>query len=401
LKSAYILFAGLFSVNIGQSILGPVLPPLIRELGLSEIHAGLIMGISAVMWVIFSPIWGRRSEVWGRKPVFLISLVGYTLGVGTFGIVMQMGLDGIFATSLLTWILLVLARMVVGVLYSGSIPSSLAYIADTTTGQVRTNALGILSAAGSLGRIFGAAVGGIVVGIGLVAPIFLSALLPLIGVMLVLVMLPPVKPNMKKGQQPPQLSPLDSRVWRILVVGLSVSTIMSLVHFSIAFLFQDRLQLSATETAQAVSFAFVASGCAALFTQTVLIQTFQWSPTTLIRVGLPILLISAVLLVVGETFLVLSLGLFIQGFGLGFSFPGYNSAMSFSVEDNEQGAAAGLLSAVGGIGGIVGPIVGTGLYGLHSTYPYLLAVLILALGIAVSIMMTPVRVVEQTILDTV
>lgn len=397
MKAAYILFTGLFSVNIGQSILGPVLPPLIRELGLTELHGGLIMGLSAVVWVIFSPIWGRRSEVWGRKPVFLMSLIGYTLGVGTFGVVMQMGLDGIFATSLLTWVLLVLARMIVGTLYSGSIPSSLAYIADTTTGQERTNALGIISAAGSLGRIFGPAVGGLVIGVGLVAPIFLSALLPLIGAGLVLLMLPSVKPNIKKGQIPPRISPLDKRVWRILVIGLSVSTIMSLVHFSIAFLFQDRLQLSTTETAQAVSLAFVASGCAALFTQTVLIRTFEWSPDMLMRVGLPTLLGSTLLLVIGETFFVLSLGLFIQGFGLGFAFPGYTSAMTFSVNDKEQGAAAGLLSAMGGTGGIIGPIIGTGLYGIQPAYPYILAVIILVIGMAVLITSPHVHLIDQPV----
>ncbi len=395
MKAAYILFTGLFSVNIGQSILGPVLPPLIRELELTELHAGLIMGLSAVAWVIFSPIWGRRSEVWGRKPVFLMSLIGYTLGVGTFGIVMQMGLDGIFATSLLTWILLVLARMIVGTLYSGSIPSSLAYIADTTTGQERTNALGVVSAAGSLGRIFGPALGGIVIGIGLVAPIFLSALLPLIGAGLVLLMLPSVKPNITKGQVPPRISPLDKRVWRILVVGLSVSTIMSLVNFSIAFLFQDRLQLSTTETAQAVSLAFVAAGCAALFTQTVLIRTLKWSPDILMRVGLPTLLSSTVLLVIGETFFVLSLGLFIQGFGLGFAFTGYRSAMTFSVNDTEQGAAAGLLSAVGGTGGIIGPILGTGLYGIQPVYPYVLGAIILMCGIGVLITSPRVHLADQ------
>ncbi len=391
MKAAYILFTGLFSVNIGQSILGPVLPPLIRELGLTELQGGIIMGLSAVMWVIFSPIWGRRSEVWGRKPVFVMALVGYTLGVLIFGMVMQMGLDGVFASSMIAWVFLVLARMVVGTLYSGSIPSSLAYIADTTTGQTRTNALGVVSAANSLGRIFGPAVGGLVIGIGLVAPIFLSALLPLVGAGLVLVMLPSVKPNMKKGQIPLRVSPFDPRVWRILAVGLSVTTIMSLVHFSIAFLFQDRLLLSTTETAQAVSLAFVGSGCAALFTQTVLIRKFELSPLMLMRIGLPTLLLSALLLLIGESFFVLSLGLFVQGFGLGFAFPGYRSAMSFAVNDNEQGAAAGLLSSIGGTGGIIGPIVGTGLYGIQPTYPYILAVIILMTGIGVLMMMPKLK----------
>jgi MFS family permease len=397
LKSAYILFVGLFSVNIGQSILAPVLPPLVRELGLSELQGGLIMGFSAVMWVIFSPIWGRRSEVWGRKPVFLISLMGYTLGVGTFGIVMQMGLDGVFATSLLTWVLLVLARMVVGTLYSGSVPASQAYVADTTTGQTRTNALGVITAAGSLGRIFGPALGGIVIGLGLVVPIFLSALLPMIGALLVLFLLPSIKPNMKQGQVLPRLSPFDPRIWHVLFIGLTVTTTITLVNFSVAFLFQDRLQLSTGETAQMVGLAFVASGCAALFAQTVLIRTFQWSPLTLMKLGLPILLMASLLLLTGQSFAVLSLGLVFQGLGSGLAFPGYRSAISFSVNADEQGAAAGLVSAVGGTGGIFGPIIGTGLYGINSTYPYLLSVMIILCGIGILMLMMTTSVKKQPV----
>ena len=57
MNPVYTLFIGLFSVYIGQSILAPVLPPLVRELGLSELHGGLIMTVSSIMWVIFSPLW--------------------------------------------------------------------------------------------------------------------------------------------------------------------------------------------------------------------------------------------------------------------------------------------------------------------------------------------------------
>lgn len=395
MKAAMILFSGLFFVNIGQSILAPVLPPLVRELGLSEIHGGLIMTISAIMWVILSPVWGRRSEIWGRKPVFIFSMVGYSIGVGIFGVVMQMGLDGVFATATITWVLLVLARMIVGTLYSGSVPASQAYVADTTTGQTRTNALGVISAANSLGSICGPAVGGIVITIGLVAPIFLSALLPLIGAVAVWFMLPSIKPNMRKGQIPPRLSARDPRIWRILIIGGAVSTIMSIVNFSIGFLFQDRLKLSTTETAQLVGMAFVASGCAALFAQVYLIRTFNWSPSTLMRLGLPLLLGAALLLIVGQSFIVLLFALVLQGFGVGFALPGYRSAVSFLVNANEQGAAAGLLSAIAGTGGIIGPTMGTGLYGINPVYPYMLSIAILLGGILVLMITPPVLSIEQ------
>ena len=67
-------------------------------------------------------------------------------GVGTFGIITQMGLDGVFASASLAWVLMVAARMIVGTLFSGSLPASQAYIADTTSGEERTAAMGVVSA---------------------------------------------------------------------------------------------------------------------------------------------------------------------------------------------------------------------------------------------------------------
>ena len=389
MRSAYILFTGLFSVYIGQSILSPVLPPLVRELGLSELQGGLIMTFSSVMWVIFSPIWGRRSEVWGRKPVFILSLTGYMLGVGAFGVVMQLGINGVIASSMLVWLLLVATRLIVGMLFSGSVPSSLAYVADTTSGQTRINAMGVLAAASSLGTIFGPALGGMVVSLGLVVPIFVSAVLPITGVILVWLMLPPVKPTIVRGQQAPRISPADPRVSPHLIIGVTITTTLSVIQFTIGFLFQDQLQLSAQAAAQAVSMALVAAGVASLFAQMVLIRTFKWSPETLMRIGLPLLLSASLLLVVGQSFAVLTLALVFQGFGAGLAFPGYRSAVSFAVESHEQGAAAGLMSSVGGLGFIIGPMLGTGLYGVNPMYPYLFAALVMVIGIMVLVTMMP------------
>ncbi len=104
MKFAWILSGAMFSTYLGISILAPVLPPLMRQLGLSELHGGLILTASSIAWVLFSPWWGRRSDVLGRKRVILLGMGGYTLGVASFAIVMQAGLDGngIFASATVT-----------------------------------------------------------------------------------------------------------------------------------------------------------------------------------------------------------------------------------------------------------------------------------------------------------
>jgi MFS family permease len=373
----YVLFLGMFSVYIGQSILAPVLPPLVRELGLSELQGGLIMTFSSIMWVIFSPMWGRRSEVWGRKPVFVLALLGYSVGVGAFAVIMQLGLDKVIVPSMLVWLLLVGTRMIVGALFSGAPPAAQAYVADTTTGQARTTAMGVISAAGGLGTILGPALGAAVVGFGLVAPIFMSALLPLVGVLLVALLLPSVRPNLVKGQRPVRVSTRDPRIWPILLVGMAVTTSISINQFTIGFYFQDRLALNAAGTTQAVGTALVASGIAALFSQMVLIRRLKVTPLALLRVGIPLMLAALTLLIFSTDFTLLTLALIVDGLGTGLAFPSYRSAITFAVEPNEQGAAAGLTSAVGGLGYVFGPFFGTALYDVHMLLPYLCGMVVL------------------------
>ncbi len=394
MNPVYILFFGLFSVYIGQSILSPVLPPLVRELGLSELQGGLIMTFSSIMWVIFSPMWGRRSEVWGRKPVFVLSLIGYSLGVGAFGLVMQLGLDQIIVPSLLVWLLLVGARMIVGTLFSGAPPAAQAYIADTTFGQERVTAMGLVSAASGLGTILGPALGAAVVGLGLVAPIFVSAVLPLVGVLAVVFMLPAVKPQVARGQQVARVRAGDARVWPLLLVGTAVTTAMSLLQFTIAFYFQDRLRLGSAETAQVVGVALMASGAAALFAQVVLIRYLRWSALGLVYLGLPLMLLSVLWLMFSADFAMLTIALIINGLGTGLAATCFRSALTFNVEPQEQGAIAGLTSSVTGIGFIIGPMLGTGLYAVHMLLPYLFAALVLVGGMVVLVMHPRTRLVR-------
>ena len=203
MKPAWILFSALFSANLGYSVLAPVLPSLMRELGLSELQGGLMLSVSSIAWILFSPWWGRYSDRTGRKPIIMIGLTGYALGTGVFALVMQGGLDGVFASALVIWVLRVGARMISGALFSAAVPGAQAYIADVSSGGQRTGAMGIVTSSVGLGNILGPALGALVVsmGLGLVAPLFLAALTPLIGVLLIWRLLPAVPPVLVQGER--------------------------------------------------------------------------------------------------------------------------------------------------------------------------------------------------------
>lgn len=71
----------------------------------------------------------------------------------------------------------------------------------------------------------------------------------------------------------------------------------------------------------------------------------------------------------------------VAGFGMGWVFPSVSALAANSVEDHEQGAAAGTISAAQGLGIVVGPIVGTGVYSIDNGLPYGLIAVMLMLAI--------------------
>ena len=396
MRPAWILFGALFCANLGFAMLAPVLPSLMRELGLTELQGGLLLSGSAVMWVIFSPWWGRRSDRWGRKPVVMVGLAGYALGAGAFALVIQAGLDGVYASALVTWLLLVGTRLIIGAMFSAAVPGAQAYIADVSSGQQRTSALGILSSSIGLGSILGPALGALVVSLGmsLVAPLFLSSFTPFFGLLLVWRLLPPVRPALQQDERAPSLSALDARLLPFLVIGFCALLVISLVQFTLGYLVQDRFGLDAVETTRQTGLAVMVSGVALFITQMVLIQVFRLTPMKLLRLGMPLVLAALLLLAVSASQLQLMLAMVLMGLGIGMIQPGYRSAITFAVEPYEQGTAAGLASAVSGYGFIIGPALGTALYGLNPFSPYILAALVVLAGLVVLVLHPSTRVVQ-------
>ena len=375
----------MFCANLGHSALAPVLPSLMRELGLSELQGGLILTGSAIMWVIFSPWWGRRSDERGRKPIIMLGLTGYALGAGVFAFVMQAGLDGVYASATLTWLLLVGARLIVGALFSATGPATQAYIADVSSGQQRTSAMGLLMSAIGLGNILGPALGAAVVslGLGLVAPIFVSSFTPLIGLVLIWRLLPAVRPALEQRKRAPTLSALDARLLPFLLIGFCAMLVLAIVQFTLGYLVQDRFGLDAIETTRQTGLAVMVSGAALFLAQMVLIQVFRLTPLRLLRLGMPLVLVSLLLLAFTASQVHLMLAMVLLGLGIGMVQPGFRSAVTFAVEAHEQGAAAGLANSIPGYGYIFGPALGTALYGLNPFSPYILACVVMLAGLAV------------------
>jgi steroid delta-isomerase-like uncharacterized protein len=377
-----VVFLGLLGAYAGQAVFFPVLPPLCRELGLGEGQAGLLVSVTALAWLAASPFWGRASDRWGRRPVFLVGLVGYALGSVLFAAAAQAGLGGAIAAATL-FALLFLARAVAGLLASAAPPAALAYVADTTDEARRTGGTALLAAASGLGFLLGPAAGGALAGWGLLVPIYLSGALALAGALLAWFALPEshrrVPAGAREGAPPRRVGPLDARVLPFLVAGVALTAALSAAQTTAGFYFQDVLSLHAEEAARSVGLALTASGLAAVVVQVLLVQRFAWPPRVLLSAGLPAAVLGFLALAFAQGFAPLLAAFALLGAGFGLALPGYTAAPTLAAGPDEQGAVAGLTGAASGLGIVLGPLAGTGLYGLGPAYPYLLCAGVLAL----------------------
>lgn len=153
---------------IGWGLIIPVMAPLIAELKHIEINetskwGGYLIVAFSIMQFLFSPVMGNLSDRFGRRPVILLSLLGFCV-------------DYIILALAHNYALLFIGRILAGIT-GASFTAASAYIADISTNENRAKNFGLIGAAFGLGFVLGPALGGLLAGWGLRAPFYAAAVL--------------------------------------------------------------------------------------------------------------------------------------------------------------------------------------------------------------------------------
>lgn len=183
------IFLTLLLDVIGIGIILPVVPRLIQHLTGGTVsdaarYGGWLVFAFAVMQFLFSPVLGNLSDRFGRRPVLLLSLLGF-------------GFDYIlvaFAPSL-AW--LFVGRLIAGVM-GASFTTASAYIADISTPETRAQNFGMIGAAFGLGFIIGPLLGGVLGKHGTQLPFLVAAGLTFLNVLYGYFVLPESLPAEKR-----------------------------------------------------------------------------------------------------------------------------------------------------------------------------------------------------------
>jgi MFS transporter, DHA1 family, tetracycline resistance protein len=341
---------------IGFGIIIPVIPKLISDLKHVEIneaskYAGWLLFSFAFAQFLFSPVLGNLSDQYGRRPILLLSLLGF-------------GIDYLILAFAQSYEWLIIGRVIAGIT-GASFTTAAAYIADISNDDNREKNFGMIGAAFGIGFIIGPVIGGILGKFDPKFPFFASAILCFL--------------NLTYGYfiLPESLSPENRRPFNWKKAN-PLSTILKLKQYkNIGWLMFAFFLLMLGSHAVQSNWPY--------FT----IYQFKWSEDTIgYSLGLVGLLVGLVqgLLVRYSTktlgneksiyigFLLYTIGMFLFAFATqswmmfaflipyclgGISGPALQSTMSTRVPKNEQGELQGGITSLQSATTIIGPVMMT------------------------------------------
>lgn len=356
-----VIFLTILLSTIGFGVCIPVLPLYAEQFGATELQNGLLVGVFSLMVFVAAPLWGKLSDRIGRRPVLIISVLGSALGYFLMG----------WADTL--WLLFV-SRIIDGA-SGGNVATAQAYIADITTPENRSKAMGMIGAAFGLGFIFGPVIGGLMAEVSPHAPFYLVAVMCVMNALLVWTALPeslPPEQRTAQGVQAP-LREMTQHGDGALFVTVAVAYFVSLASMSVmtavfALFGKERFGLDGKQ----IGYIMAVIGFIGVLMQGGIIRRLlpKYGESHLARFGMAALAVSFVLLplcgsvkaLVGVSVLIAVGNSLIQ--------PTLNGLGSRSMEAGWQGRAMGVLQSAGSLGRALGPMLGGWLLGFDSGHEH-------------------------------
>jgi MFS transporter, DHA1 family, staphyloferrin B biosynthesis exporter len=164
-KNFYVLWSGQFISIAGLTVLVPLLPFYMKELGATSMQSvqfwsGLALAAPAVSLAIMSPIWGKLGDRFRRKWMVVRALVALCVCLLLMAT----------ATSPLQFLVI---RVIQGA-FGGIVDASSAFVSMEAPKDERGKALGNLQSAEAAGALVGPLLGGILVDLWGFRPLLLT-----------------------------------------------------------------------------------------------------------------------------------------------------------------------------------------------------------------------------------
>ncbi|WP_028777399.1 MFS transporter [Shimazuella kribbensis] len=374
-----ILLSNVFIAFLGIGLIIPVMPSFMDIMDLSGKTMGYLVAVFALAQLIMSPFAGRWVDQYGRKKIILIGLFLFGTSELIFGLGTHVSV-------------LYISRILGGISSAFIMPGVTAYLADITSVQDRSKAMGYMSAAISTGFIIGPGIGGFIAEFGVRIPFYSAAVFAFLACLLSIFIL-------KEPLTKEQLAEIAANTKQVNFISDLKRSFHPLYFIAFIIVFVLAFGLSAYETIFSLfsdrKFGFTAKDIASIITISsifgVIVQVFMFGKLVdmlgekkLIQlcliVGAGLAFIStmissflAVLVVTSFIFLAFDL-----------LRPALTTFLSITA-GKEQGFIAGMNSTYTSLGNIVGPAMGGILFDVNIHFPYLFAAVILLIGLSITL----------------
>ena len=359
---------GLFTVGLGQSFVFVLVPPLARDLGLSEIQTSSIFAISALAWATTSAFWGRTSDKYGRRNIAILGLVGYSISLIALITPLFLAQKNLLNVTLL-FPALVLGRLINGLVGSATRPASFAYIADITSKDNRTVKFARLESSFLLGTVAGPLVGGFLFLISNETPFYVFSGLAFIAAIGIYRKLDSVTKKKNTVKKLNKINWYSSTIWPFLafaaVLSLCQASLLQSIGFYITDLYSDFDNLPTL-----ISMTFALLSISTIVSQYIFTDACPMNNFNLLLFGTLLLIFSYFTMAFFQTISVYYLSIIVLGFGFGMTRPALASSLSLAQSPENQGSAAGYLGSVIPIGHMTTPFIAMPIYSINPAYLY-------------------------------
>lgn len=357
------------------------LPSMGREANLSEFHIATIMSSSALIFAIGTNVWSKIARRAGFKRILIVGLAGYSAGTFAFASAWMAGFSGIISGTNL-FLALLISRSLQSTIMSATPPSAVGYAVAISSPTGRVSAISKVTSASNVGQIIGPAYVGLLVGFGLLAPLYSIVILTMLALILVVFKLPVLPPQSSEIYNESQKIAQDSptRLPYVFVAScVCVFAAMAMMQQTMGFFFIDFYAKSPVEAAQLVGFSMMMSAVTSLTVQFTVVQKARISKESMMSIALPLLSLAYLVLYLQQSFTVSYLGMAIMGIGMGMAYPSLAAAATTYCSPSQQSSITGLITATTAMGYIVGPPLAATLYQINIALPFAAASILMAL----------------------
>lgn len=338
----------------GNSMLVPILPDMMSELGISQFQSSLVITLFSLSAGLFIPVLGYLSDRLGhRKAIIIPALIVY----GSAGV-----LAG-FGALWKSYTIIIIARAIQGLAAAGTAPIAMALVGDLYQGGTESKVLGLTEASNGTGKVLSPIIGSLLALLTWYMPFFAFPLFCLLSLLAVLFFIKEKKQKKtppKLGEYMKTIGTILKKKGRWLITSFFAGSLGLFILFGVLFYLSNTLEkapynIDGVKKGLVLAIPLIGMVTTSYITGAVIKKNgilMRW----LMNIGLTMMTVCLAASIWLHNSLYLFIGLLtLSSIGTGLLLPCLNTMITGSVDKGERGMITSLYNSLRFIGVAFGP----------------------------------------------